>query len=511
MKKPLQLPPKGVATDAIAALVRPLPAPRPTKIGMIGVGLKMHFVWKDAVGNYRRAQQSIRTAWKGTPFELVSPAEPFESGEDVIEAATRLKAEGVSGLILFHGSYTAGEVGSHLGRWLKDNPMPLLSWAFPEPTGGRLTANSLCCQNFILNVLHRMGVGYQWMFKPVEDRAVLPLVIRFGRCVRARARMINGKLLHIGSGRVPGFYDAETDELAVFRRFGLRFDRVDMVQVFNRAKKFTVGQLRSVMKAVVEAPNCGYNNVNEEQFFQTLRLALGALDIAAEQNYIGSAIRCWPDLWDHWGCAADGALSLINDQGIPAADETDMNGLISMMAMHLVSEGESVATLTDISLLDPQKNCLGLWHCGGSATRLVRSGTKYETRRHSIMENADEATAVGMLVESLLELGPVTLTRYLAPDSSHAFLFEGNIVESPMAFRGAYAEVKPTGPATAAQIMGTILDKGLDHHWVTGRGHFAADLRQLNHMLGVREEPVNNAGEGHGFSQPREPNVSSDI
>jgi hypothetical protein len=47
-------------------------------------------------------------------------------------------------------------------------------------------------------------------------------------------------------------------------------------------------------------------------------------------------------------------------------------------------------------------------------------------------------------------------------------------------------------------VMGTILDKGLDHHWVMGRGHFAADLRQLNHLLGVAEEPITNGGGSFG-------------
>jgi len=174
-----------------------------------------------------------------------------------------------------------------------------------------------------------------------------------------------------------------------------------------------------------------------------------------------------------------------------------------MMAMHLVTDGTAISTLMDISLLDTHRNRLGFWHCGGSATRLVRAGSKFETRRHSIMENADEATAVGMLVESLLAAGPVTVTRYLSPDSSHAFLFEGNVVESPMAFRGAYAEVEPTGSITAEQLMGTILDKGLDHHWIMGRGHFAGDLRHLNHLLEVTEEPVTNLGGTHGVFTPR--------
>jgi L-fucose isomerase-like protein len=503
MNTPTKIPAKGVASDVIASIVPPRPRLAPTKIGLIGVGLKMHFVWKDAVANYRQAQEVIRDAWRGVPLELVAPEGPFESAEEVLTAIERLRASGISGLILFHGSYTAGEIGSQLGRWLCDHPLPLLSWAFPEPVGGRLTANSLCCQNFLLNVFHRLGVRYHWMFQALNDPGVREFLIRFGRAARARAGMINGKLLHLGSGRVPGFYDAEADELAVFKRFGLRFDRVDFVQIFDRAQKFSDTQLRSVMKAIVDAPNCGLNNVNDTQFLQTLRLALGTLDCAAQQNYVGTAIRCWPDLWDHWSCAADGALSLINDQGLPAADETDMNGLITMMAMHLITEGAAVATLMDISLLDARKNRLGFWHCGGSATRLVRTGTKFETRRHSIMENADESTAVGMLVESLLELGPVTVARYLAPDSSCAFLFEGRVTESPMAFRGAYAEVEPVGVATADCIMGTILDKGLDHHWVMGREHFADDLRLLNHMLNVIEEPVTNSGGCRGSSTTR--------
>src|SRR5439155_17816720 len=110
--------------------------------------------------NYRTAQEVIRECWRGAPLELVAPEEPFESPDDVLAAVERLRSEGVGGIILFHGSYTAGEIGSQLGRWLSDHRLPLLSWAFPEPVGGRLTANSLCCQNFLLNVFHRLEIRY---------------------------------------------------------------------------------------------------------------------------------------------------------------------------------------------------------------------------------------------------------------------------------------------------------------------------------------------------------------
>jgi len=38
----------GTASKAVTALVPPLAKPAPVKIGMLGVGLKMHFVWAEA-------------------------------------------------------------------------------------------------------------------------------------------------------------------------------------------------------------------------------------------------------------------------------------------------------------------------------------------------------------------------------------------------------------------------------------------------------------------------------
>lgn len=494
-----EFPATGVASDAIAALVPSLPKAAPTKIGLVGVALKMHFQWDSAVKRYKQAVASAKRTFASGPFELVAADEPFESPEALVDALDKMHAQGIRGLVLLHASYTAGEMASYLGRWLLDHPMPLMSWATPEPTGGRLTANSLCCQNFILNGLSRLAVKYAWMFKDVDDFDVMEQLGRFARTVRARARMIHGKTMVVGVGRVPGFYDAECDELAVMKRFGLRFDRVELAEVIERGKKFEAAKVKRVMEALTESPQCSMNNVDEAQFLGTLRLALATLEMAAEQNYIAAAIRCWPTLLDQHGYAADGAIALLNDQGLPTADESDMPGMVTMAAMHLLSEGAAIPTLMDISLLDAGANRMGFWHCGGSATRLLREGTKFQTRRHSIMENADESTAVGMLIESLLATGPVTVARYRSPDLAKVFSFEGEVVDSPMAFRGAYAEVEPR-EYRADQIMGSILDQGMDHHWIVGRGHLQEGLTMLNHWLGVERCAVNNSGGCFGLS-----------
>ena len=43
---------------------------------------------------------------------------------------------------------------------------------------------------------------------------------------------------------------------------------------------------------------------------------------------------------------------------------------------------------------------------------------------------------------------------------------------------------------SAAQVMSTILSRGLDHHWSVGFGHWSGELRMLNHQVGVADVPL---------------------
>lgn len=485
------LPAEGVTTKLLKEMMPPLPVPRPTRLLVIGCGVKIHFPWGRACDAFENAVRAIRETLDAGQFTVVPAASPMEDPDEMIAFLDGALAEGVDGIVLFHAAYTAGEIGSELGRWLIDHPLPLLSWSIPEsPTeSGRLESNRLCCQNFLLNMLHRLGVKYAWLNAP-EGSEAQELIARFARTARARARFLHGRVLHIGGSRVTAFYDGEVDELAVMRRFGLRFDRIDLQAAFDHARKFTDSDLRSLRDVIVNSTSCARNDVPDEQIFQTLRIGLAALDWAASKNYVGCVVKSWPELIDQYGCTTDGSVSMLNDFGHCTAEEGEMNGLLSSLAMNFLSEGESVSTMMDLSQLDLARNRIGIWHCGASPTGWLKKGTKYEARRHSILENAEGGNSVGLMMEFLLELGPATVLRYQSPAAHRAFSFEGELVETPLHFRGNYCEMQPTPPFTAGQIMNTIMSKGLDHHWSLGFGHCKHDLAMLHHWLGVEEISV---------------------
>ncbi|MDR1280065.1 MAG: fucose isomerase [Opitutaceae bacterium] len=486
------LPSEGVASRLLKDLFPP-PAVKPTRIVVLGCGTAVHFPWDHACKIYAEASAQIRQVVRvaGLPVEIVTCDAPFQDPVALVRALDDLLATRIDGVILFHAAYTCGEIGAHLGRWLLDHPMPLLSWSWPDPvTGGAIVANSLCCQNFLLGMMARLGVRYVWIHEPV-DAPAHPFIERFLRSARARSRFRHGKLLHVGGTRVEAFYDGETDELSVMRRFGLRFDRIDLQTALDRSRKFSDARhIRPLREAILQNPLCTKIALPDAQTDQTLRFGLAILDYAQERGYIGCTVKSWPDLWFAYRCSIDGAVSMLNDYGLCTAEEGEMNGLISSLALWETSNGKAITSMMDISAASVAKNRIGLWHCGASPTRMLRKGRTYEARRHVCLENGDPSTAVGLVLEFLLEPGPVTVTRYQSPDAARCFTFEGNLRDCELAFRGNYGEVEPVAGHTAADVMGTILAHGMDHHWSFGYGHRAGDISMLNHWLGVRELPV---------------------
>jgi hypothetical protein len=149
---------------------------------------------------------------------------------------------------------------------------------------------------------------------------------------------------------------------------------------------------------------------------------IGYLMFFPAMNHGGATVKSWPDLFSCYGCAIDGSVSMMNDLGFCVVEECEMNGLLSSLSLHLLSGGRAVPTMMDLSLYRAHEERLGIWHCGASPTRLLKPGTTFAATRHSILENGDPSTAVGLMLEFLLANGPITVMRYLASRQARRLL-----------------------------------------------------------------------------------------
>ncbi len=491
---------KGVAAEFISTLI---PAAKPNKrsrIAFVSVAIEIHFNWDLARQTTTKVAEIVKQTLPQDEFELVVAPEPFQDHIELKQFLDDAAHGGLDGIVLCHSAYTTGEVGSQLGAWLSKQQTPVFSLAMPEPMGNglNLQANRLCSQNFVLGILNSLDVKYQWLFCSEDEPRVAEEIGRFARVSRALGTVRGRKALIAGASRVPGFYDCEVNEIEIMKKLELGFDRVNLVDITSRMAEFNPADVAEIKGLILSDEDCKLNNVPDKQVEDTIRLSLALMTVAREGDYIGVSFKNWPELFDHFNVAGDGAMALMNDQGIVVSDEADTGAMVTMMLFNEISKGAAVPMLSDISYLSDDGSRLGVWHNGSAATKLRKAGSGFECRKHGILENYDEDTAWGMLFEFLVETGPVTIAKYQAPSIDTVLAFEGELVESDMKFRGTYGEVIPT-ENSAAQIVGTILDKGLDHHWIVGRGHFLKDLKVLNYWLGVSEIEVSNAGEHAGF------------
>ncbi|WP_052260841.1 L-fucose/L-arabinose isomerase family protein [Photobacterium gaetbulicola] len=494
----------GVAADFISTLIPQQKARTKSRIAFVSVAIEIHFNWQLAKETTLNVAGMVREMLPQDHYDLVVADEPFQDHLALKAFLDDAAHGGLDGVILCHSAYTTGEVASQLGTWLAKHQTPIFSLAMPEPMGNglNLQANRLCSQNFVLGILNSLGVKYQWQFSDPKDPKVGRDIQSFARVCRALGYLRGKKALIAGASRVPGFYDCEVNEIAILKTLELGFDRVNLVDITARMAEFRGEDVAEIKRQILSSEDCKFNNVPQDQIEDTIRLALALMVVAREGDYVAVSFKNWPELFDHFKIAGDGAMALMNDQGLVVADEADTGAMITMLLFkELMSDGSELATipmLSDISYLSGDGELLGVWHNGSAATCLRNPATGYECRKHGILENYDEETAWGMLFEFLVKPGPVTIAKYQAPSIDSVLAFEGEIVPSDMKFRGTYGEVIPAG-YTAAQIVGTIMDKGLDHHWIVGRGHFLNDLQVLNYWLGVESIEVSNAGASCGF------------
>ncbi|WP_111708571.1 L-fucose/L-arabinose isomerase family protein [Lutibacter citreus] len=476
---------KGVVAEEMEKLICKAPIKQDVKIGLIGIGFELHFDWEKAKQSYTQAIEQTKSVF-GSNNQLLALKEPLQTKKELLKVLNNFNAEGMSGLIIYQASYIAGDLALALGNWLRENKIPLLSWSHGEVTGGRLTANRLCGQNFLLNILNSLEVKYSWVLNAPKTKQLDTILDRFIRVVSAKKRMQHANMLMIGGMRVPGFYDCELNEISIAKHFGLGVDRVDIETVWKHGDKFKKEDINNIVQKLINSKDCKFLKVSERELYLSVRFSLAIADYARQGEYLAVALKNWPELFDNYQIAGDGAGALVQDLGIPVADESDMGGLLTMITMNEISNGEALPTLTDLSILNTDENKLGMWHCGGSATKLLRKGTSFEIRNHSVLDNYDEEQSYGMLLEFLLEKGAITIAKYQYPHASSMLSFEGEIVNSPLRFRGAYGEVSPKN-VQASAIVGTILSKGLDHHWIIGRGHIQEDLQEFNHWSNIKD------------------------
>ena len=393
-------------------------------------------------------------------------------------------------LLIIQITFTDASMTIEMAR---QSDVPVAIWGVPEPRiGGRLRLNAYCGINLAAHALGKAGLTYRWLFsspdaQDITDKltrlAASPngspvLVEQFEHRANAAADRVVKKL---GGARVSvigehpaGFDTCEYDANELHELTGISVDQVKLEDAFEKAKS-TPAARANAHRAEAAKSLAGLDDVDQEQLDRSFRLLCALEDIVDENKADSIAVRCWPETFVDYGCAACGPMAMMNQAGVPSACEADVYGSVTtLMLQELANEPVWMADLVDV---DESDDTAVLWHCGLAPLSMCDPEAQAEATIHTNRK-------MPLLHQFPLKPGRVTLARLSQAKNEKKLMIAGaEVLRAPMAFTGTSGVVRFDNGV--AEVCATIMDEGLEHHFSLAYGDHLDSLRQVANRLNL--------------------------
>lgn len=293
---------------------------------------------ESAIADYRKVlaahgHEALIMEGAGTRYDAV------ETPEEGVKFAAFLKEHDgeYDGLILSLPNF-GDENGAVVA--LRDVKVPILVQAYPDEIGAMDFAHrrdAVCGKIAMCNVLRQAGIRYTL----TKKFAVKPDSPDFAEDLRdfaAVCRVVNGmRNIYIGAigARTTAFKTVRFDEIA-YQKNGINIETFDMAQVFALMDAADADAVAA--KKAKYFDYADFTGVEAEKAESIARFGVALDQLIAQYNLKAVAIRCWDELEKRYGIAPCLAMSVLNETGIAAACEMDVNNAVMMRAVALASD-----------------------------------------------------------------------------------------------------------------------------------------------------------------------------
>ena len=404
------------------------------------------------------AEQMITVARKAllaAGFSLNGPEQALTDLAAAGKAAQDLAAQPVDLLLIFQATFA----DSTMVVTLTENTIaPVFLWAIPEPwTGERLRLNSLCGINLAGHALTLRDRNYEYAYAAPDDLDTIQKIRVLAAAGRLYRQLGSARLGVVGE-HPAGMDTCRLDAPALKRSFGIEVERLELGEVFERARSIPLDNLDPIRTRLNTSLN-NLDSLDQKPLNGTLSVYSALKNISEDQKLDGLAVRCWPEFFTEMGCAACGAMSMLSDgfghaRPIPCSCEADINGTVTQLMLQILANAPAFGT--DIVGVDQAKDLVALWHCGLAPLSMADPNTQAQGGVHS-------NRGVPLVMDFPLRPGEITFARVSqATGDLRLVLGKGEIMAVPKPFSGTSGTLKLHGPSR--RFLEILMHEGLEHH-----------------------------------------------
>lgn len=464
-------------------------------VGVIKASLPSYFPNRHRV--FERCLEAISELASQTGSRVVVAPDIPANGGDARTALKHCVVEGAAFILLIHGGFTMGDVAREIAL----SGLPMGVWATPEPNHtGDIQLNNFVSLNMSLSIAR--GVRdlvqnpVQWYFGAPDDPRLRSKLSRSLRALGAREALRGARVGVIG-GLAPTFYNMEISGDVLTRSLGVEAVHVDIHRLTNTMDSFDDETVRPVVTAMRTAG--AIKDISGDQVSLTGRAVLALRSITESGNFQGLAISDWPALQEYPGMHPGAAFSWLEEtDNLPIASEGDVMGTVTQMVTRTLTG--RVGSLLDMTSPQFGEDRILMWHGGGGPLYMAKDGVVEWINHPMIGRGTEAGPRYGAIADFQFAEGPHTVLR-VARSGTAAFVVQGRVESKGetgfSGCRGWVTDFNANGHGFCAEdIVSTVMQHGLEHHFVLVPGSWASDFLEFAAWTGMRQLAVNTAQEG---------------
>ena len=249
------------------------------------------------------------------------------------------------------------------------------------------------------------------------------------------------------------------------QRYGIETVDIDLQRLVDGIKTVPQTEAEKVAQTIVKRAKA-VKEPSDADMLEAAKAYLAIKRICQEERLDAMTIRCF-DIVKACSTTSCLALALLNDEGIVAGCEGDMQTLLSMfLAKRLCGE---VAFMANPSQLTDKTSMLA--HCTIPLTMCD------ETTIRSHFESG-----IGVAIQGLLPLTDYTLFKWGGPQLDRYFVTEAQAVETPYSNHFCRTQI-----TLNVNLKPYLLQHSIGNHHVIIRGRHAEEIRKFMQVNGVSE------------------------
>jgi len=439
---------------------------------------------------------------EGVKAIAVSPDEtPYGSVESLGQARKladlfRAHRDEIDGVLVTLPNFGDERAIANVLRWAELD-VPVLIQAFPDEPSQMNIANrrdSFCGKMSACNNLKQYGIKFSLTTLHTVDPESDSFRQDLRRFIQV-CRVVGGlKNVRVGMlGARPAAFNTVRFSEKLLERAGISVETLDLSEAFGRVEALADDDEAVVAKLDQVQGYVSTADIPAAALLKMAKLGVVIDGWMADNNLVASAIQCWTSMQEYFGVVPCTLMSLMSNNLLPSACETDIVGVVAMLALALASgKASAIVDWNNNYGDDPDKAVI--FHCSNLPKDIF---VKKEDEglidpedipvmdfQEIIAGTVGKASTYGTVV-GRVRSDPFTYLRVSTDDFSgkiSAYVGEGELTKDPLKTFGGYGVVRVPN---LQGLLSYICENGFEHHVSINLSQIAAAIEEaLGKYLG---------------------------